>query len=275
MLFPVFTVAVCPVYTTQWQLHWHHSNSIQQHLSDLLAWTSWFYTCWEMDWWFLSVSRIMERLRLHWNGIFYNWYCNRDAPSAALLCDFEDVAFTLVTECVQHGHSGFPPEDALQLHVHSQKCLFHRGRNRHFGRDSINTDWGGCSFNGWAIKHIYSIVKTWKSMLLFSSWVCKLIIHLASLFVFGNKTSHLLSFLQDWNSTSYGPASPCERGDGAIVLPMVLHSIAPTYIFALSIGALCAAVMSSADSFLLSATTIFTTNIYQTIRSQVLSGNMK
>uniref|UniRef100_A0A671WUN4 Solute carrier family 5 member 8 n=2 Tax=Sparus aurata TaxID=8175 RepID=A0A671WUN4_SPAAU len=53
-----------------------------------------------------------------------------------------------------------------------------------------------------------------------------------------------------------------------MVLPIILQHLTPTYIAAFGVGAVAAAVMSSADSFLLSATTIFTTNIYQTIRSQ-------
>lgn len=54
-----------------------------------------------------------------------------------------------------------------------------------------------------------------------------------------------------------------------MVLPITLQNFTPTYIFAFGIAAVAAAVMSSTDSLLLAASTIFTTNIYQTIRSQV------
>ncbi|KAL4635707.1 high affinity choline transporter 1 [Arapaima gigas] len=67
----------------------------------------------------------------------------------------------------------------------------------------------------------------------------------------------------DWNMTTYGPVPPMEKDQSDMILPIVLQHLCPTYISFFGLGAVSAAVMSSADSSILSASSMFARNIYQ------------
>ncbi|XP_012675246.1 high affinity choline transporter 1 [Clupea harengus] len=67
----------------------------------------------------------------------------------------------------------------------------------------------------------------------------------------------------DWNQTSYGPIPPMENEQSDMILPIVLQYLCPSYISFFGLGAVSAAVMSSADSSILSASSMFARNIYK------------
>ncbi|KAL2081709.1 hypothetical protein ACEWY4_023562 [Coilia grayii] len=67
----------------------------------------------------------------------------------------------------------------------------------------------------------------------------------------------------DWNQTTYGSIPPMENEQSDMILPIVLQYLCPPYISFFGLGAVSAAVMSSADSSILSASSMFARNIYQ------------
>ncbi|XP_062383985.1 high-affinity choline transporter 1 [Sardina pilchardus] len=67
----------------------------------------------------------------------------------------------------------------------------------------------------------------------------------------------------DWNQTSYGAIPPKDKNQSDMILPIVLQHLCPPYVSFFGLGAVSAAVMSSADSSILSASSMFARNIYQ------------
>ncbi|XP_019725241.1 high affinity choline transporter 1-like isoform X1 [Hippocampus comes] len=69
----------------------------------------------------------------------------------------------------------------------------------------------------------------------------------------------------DWNKTAYGSPSPLERGETSLIMPIALQQLTPSFISIVGISATTAAVMSTIDSFMLSAVSLFVSNIYKSI----------
>jgi Na+/proline symporter len=87
-------------------------------------------------------------------------------------------------------------------------------------------------------------------------------------------------FSADWTQTGFyvhtnvtNSTSPT-KPDGLLILPMVLRHLTPNYISFFGLGAVSAAVMSSADSSILSAASMFSYNIYRLIFRQGVSQSL-
>lgn len=81
-----------------------------------------------------------------------------------------------------------------------------------------------------------------------------------------------LIFPTAWEETDFPGSLPLDKEHQSLVLPMVLQYLTPPFVQFVGLGAVSAAVMSSSDSSLLSASSMFAHNVYKLmIRSNVSS----
>lgn len=71
-----------------------------------------------------------------------------------------------------------------------------------------------------------------------------------------------------WNETGYKGPYPLTEAETSMILPMVLQYLTPEFVSFFGLGAVSAAVMSSADSSVLSASSMFARNVYRLIFRQ-------
>ncbi|GFQ90357.1 high-affinity choline transporter 1 [Trichonephila clavata] len=71
-----------------------------------------------------------------------------------------------------------------------------------------------------------------------------------------------------WNETDFPGTLPLSKEQTSLVLPMVLQYLTPAAVSFVGLGAVSAAVMSSSDSSILSAASMFARNIYKLIIRQ-------
>lgn len=82
------------------------------------------------------------------------------------------------------------------------------------------------------------------------------------------KVSNWFIFFLDWTNTDYTGPFPLTIDETAMILPMVLQYLTPDFVSFFGLGAVSAAVMSSADSSILSASSMFARNVYKLIFRQ-------
>ncbi|KAI2805083.1 hypothetical protein BLOT_004074 [Blomia tropicalis] len=66
-----------------------------------------------------------------------------------------------------------------------------------------------------------------------------------------------------WNETDFTGPIPLDKDHQSLVLPLVLQYLTPPFVSFIGLGAVSAAVMSSSDSSLLSASSMFARNVYK------------
>lgn len=71
-----------------------------------------------------------------------------------------------------------------------------------------------------------------------------------------------------WNETGFTGPLPLDKDHQSLVLPMVLQYLTPPFVSFVGLGAVSAAVMSSSDSSLLGASSMFARNVYKLIIRQ-------
>ena len=81
-------------------------------------------------------------------------------------------------------------------------------------------------------------------------------------------------FFLAWNETEYKGPYPLTTQETSMILPMVLQYLTPDFVSFFGLGAVSAAVMSSADSSVLSASSMFARNVYKLIFRQNVSHYM-
>ena len=83
----------------------------------------------------------------------------------------------------------------------------------------------------------------------------------------------LFYFYVDWEQTGFNSVAERDSNGSMIIkpsmiMPMVLQYLTPTWASFVGLGAVSAAVMSSVDSSVLSASSMYAHNIYKTIFRQ-------
>ena len=78
----------------------------------------------------------------------------------------------------------------------------------------------------------------------------------------------------DWGATDYPDTLPIPEKNHVLLLPLVLQYLTPTPVAVIGLGAVSAAVMSSADSSILSSSSMFARNIYKPIRNAISQGRV-